>query len=729
MTKSLDESAFTIIGLGLMGSSLALALNGKVKSLCGLDSDPATREAAAAYLDHVTDDLAEAVSGADVVILATPVRAILRLLPQIAPCLKPGALVMDLGSTKTMIVQAMAALPEGVYAVGGHPMCGKESSGYAASDPAMYGGCTFVLCDTGRAPPEYLHLAESIARAVGGTPFWIDPVKHDQSVAIISHLPYLLSMGLVAQVTNDEAHDTLFNLASTGFRDTSRLAGSDLAMMGDVMATNTDAIWRALSGLQSQLTALLAAFSNDDPADRVWLSSIRERRREWGTAFQRRVEKKIVTESIEIKPVSAPPNATIRVPGSKSITNRALLLAALADGVSTFENGLFSEDSQCFVECLRRLGFTVEADQEAATFAVHGLNGQIPATSADLFVGNAGTAARFLTAAVCIGEGDYHFDGVPRMRERPIAALLSALRRLGTEVSADAGHFPLTVHAHGLEGGLTSLDASESSQYLSALLLVAPYARKDVTIGIEGALVSQPYIETTIQMMAQFGVEVERDGYRRFRIRAGQRYAARHYAVEPDASNASYFFAAAAVTGGKVTVPYLSRESLQGDIHFLDVLEKMGCVVNYRPDGVTVHGPSQLHGVNVNMNAISDTAQTLAAIAPYADGPVTIRDVQHIRHKETDRIQAIVCELRKLGATVDEFADGLRVHPAKLRPANVDTYQDHRMAMAFAVTGLRTPGIRINDPGCTQKTFPDYFTCFNALYSGQSSNQNGGHSA
>ncbi len=718
MAKTLDESGFTIIGLGLMGSSLALALNGKVKSLCGLDSDPATREAAAAFLDHVTDDLVEAVANADVVILATPVRAILGLLPQIAACLRPGTLVMDLGSTKTMIVEAMRALPDNVYAIGGHPMCGKESSGYAAADPTMYGGCTFALCDTGRAPLQYRLLAESIVRAIGGRPFWIDPVKHDQYVAVISHLPYLLSMGLVAQVTNDEGRDTLFSLASTGFKDTSRLASSDLAMMGDVMATNTDAIWRALSGLQSQLTALLAAFSNDDPTDRVWLSSIRERRREWGAVFQQRVEKKIVTESIEIHPIPAPPDAIIRVPGSKSITNRALLLAALADGVSTFQNGLFSEDSQCFVECLRRLGFTVEADPDAATFAVHGLGGHIPATSADLFVGNAGTAARFLTAAVCIGEGEYHFDGVPRMRERPIAALLAALRRLGTEVSADSGHFPLTVHAHGLEGGLTSLDASESSQYLSALLLIAPYARKDVTIGIEGALVSQPYIETTIQMMSQFGVSVERDGYKRFKVRAGQRYTARQYAIEPDASNASYFFAAAAVTGGKVTVPYLGRDSLQGDIHFLDVLEKMGCIVHYRSDGVTVHGPSQLRGVDVNMNAISDTAQTLAAIAPYADGPVTIRDVQHIRHKETDRIQAIVTELRKLGATVDEFADGLRVHPGKLHAADVDTYQDHRMAMAFAVAGLKTSGVRINDPGCTQKTFPDYFTRFNALYNG-----------
>jgi 3-phosphoshikimate 1-carboxyvinyltransferase len=521
---------------------------------------------------------------------------------------------------------------------------------------------------------------------------------------------------LVAQVEANPAREALFNLASTGFKDTSRLAGSDLAMMGDVLATNTDAIWRALSGLQSQLTALLAAFSNEHNEDRGWLEQVRARRREWGIAFQKRIEKKNVVESITIKPISAPPHVTVRIPGSKSITNRALLLAALAEGVSTFENALFSEDSLCFMECLRRLGIAVDTDADAARIVVHGLGGQIPATEADLFVGNAGTAARFLTAAVAIGHGNYHFDGVPRMRERPIAPLLSALRLLGVEVTSAEGHFPLTVHATGLRGGVTSLDASESSQYLSALLMIAPYADGDVTIQLEGNLVSQPYIETTLQMMAQFGVQVERDGYQKFTIRAGQRYQARAYAIEPDASNASYFFAAAAVTGGTVTVPYLNKDSLQGDIHFLDVLEQMGCTVRYAADAVTVSGPKTLQGVDVNMNAISDTVQTLAAIAPYAASPVIVRDVQHIRHKETDRIQAVVTELRKLGVQVEEYPDGLKITPGTLTPAAVDTYQDHRMAMAFAVAGLRTAGIQINDPSCTQKTFPDYFTRFEALY-------------
>ncbi len=423
-----------------------------------------------------------------------------------------------------------------------------------------------------------------------------------------------------------------------------------------------------------------------------------------------------VTDSIEIKPLSAPPDVTIAVPGSKSITNRALLLAALADGVSTLDNALFSEDSHWFVECLRRLGFSVEQDDARNTLTVHGLSGSIPAQTADLFVGNAGTAARFLTAAVCLGDGEYHFDGVPRMRERPIAPLLSALRRLGAEISADNGHFPLTIHASGLSGGLTALDASESSQYVSALLMIAPYARAKVTMGITGTVVSQPYIDTTLRMMQQFGVTVTHEDYRRYHAPVGQRYRAQPYTIEPDASNASYFFAAAAVSAGTVSVPHLSRESLQGDIHFLDILAQMGCAVDYRTDRITVHGPAQLHGVDVDMNAVSDTAQTLAAIAPYADSPVTIRNVGHMRHKETDRIAAVVAELRRLGAAVDEFADGLRIEPSVLHAAEVQTYNDHRMAMAFAVTGLRTAGVVICDPACTQKTFPDYFTRFETLY-------------
>ncbi|HVO44510.1 MAG TPA: 3-phosphoshikimate 1-carboxyvinyltransferase [Aggregatilineales bacterium] len=417
-----------------------------------------------------------------------------------------------------------------------------------------------------------------------------------------------------------------------------------------------------------------------------------------------------------IQPVSHPVDAEIRVPGSKSITNRALLLTALADGTSTLENALFSEDSHWFIDCLRRMGIDVEADEASAVITVHGRGGEFPAKTADCFVGNSGTTARFMTAAATLGHGDYRFDGIARMRERPIGNLLAALRGLGATITAEGDRFPLTVHAAGLPGGTTKIDASDSSQFLSALLQVAPYADRDVTIEAVGAVVSRPYIDITLAMMAQFGIVVDNFTYRKYSIAAGRRYRSQRYAIEPDASNATYFFAAAALTGGRVRVPHLSEHSLQGDAHFVDVLEAMGCAVTRATDYVEVRGPGRLTGIDIDLNAMSDTAQTLAAIAPFADSPVTIRGIEHIRHKETERIRAIVTELTRLGVRVDEFADGVTIYPSPITPGAVDTYNDHRMAMAFAVIGLVAPGIVINDPACTAKTFPDYFTRFEALY-------------
>ncbi|MCC7208783.1 MAG: 3-phosphoshikimate 1-carboxyvinyltransferase [Anaerolineae bacterium] len=438
---------------------------------------------------------------------------------------------------------------------------------------------------------------------------------------------------------------------------------------------------------------------------------------------------------LAIQPLDGPVDATIRVPGSKSITNRALALAALAEGTSTLDNALFSEDSTICAACLRQLGIPVALDAESARMVVQGQGGRIPAREASCFVGNSGTTARFLVALAALGRGAYYFDGVPRMRQRPVGPLLRALRALGAEIEAPNEVFPLAVYGRGLRGGAATIDSSASSQYLTALLQVAPYAEKDVQLLVGGALVSEPYIAMTMRLMAAFGVDVRQESgnqpdgaatvhdklyYRNYSVRAGQRYRGQRYQIEPDASNASYFFAAAALTGGRVRVPDLTPDSLQGDVRFLDVLREMGCVVSAfaSPDGggIEVRGPAQLRGVDVDMNAISDTAQTLAAIAPFAAEPVTMRNIGHIRHKETDRIAAMVTELRRLGANVDDGPDWITIHPSALRPAAVETYDDHRMAMAFAVAGLRTPGLRIRNPGCTAKTFPDYFERFAALY-------------
>jgi 3-phosphoshikimate 1-carboxyvinyltransferase len=304
------------------------------------------------------------------------------------------------------------------------------------------------------------------------------------------------------------------------------------------------------------------------------------------------------------------------------------------------------------------------------------------------------------------------------MRQRPISPLLAALRQLGARFSfeGDPDAFPLTVHAAGLHGGAVTLEATNSSQYVSALLQAAPYARSDVTICLTGEVVSEPYIEMTLRVMEQFGVIADKRDYRNYHVRAGQRYQAQRYVIEPDASNATYFFAAAALIGGRVRVPHLSANSLQGDARFVDVLEQMGCQVERAATYLEVRSTGQLRGVDVDLNAMSDTAQTLAAIAPFASTPTHIRNIGHIRHKETDRIAALATELRKLGAQVEERADSLTIYPSVLQPAEIETYDDHRMAMAFAVTGLALDGVRIKNPACTAKTFPDYFARFEALY-------------
>ncbi|MDR7420736.1 MAG: 3-phosphoshikimate 1-carboxyvinyltransferase [Armatimonadota bacterium] len=410
-----------------------------------------------------------------------------------------------------------------------------------------------------------------------------------------------------------------------------------------------------------------------------------------------------------IEPLAAPPDTVVSVPGSKSLTNRALVIAALGDGTSHLRNTLYSDDTVVMAESLRRLGFEVDADATSSVMRVAGRGGAIPAAEADLFVGNAGTAARFLTAMVCLGRGRYRLDGVARMRERPIGDLADALRQLGAVVTATNGSLPLVVEARGLRGGLAVVSGEVSSQFVSALLMAAPYASGDVEIEVAGRLVAAPYVEMTLAVMEAFGVTVARTGRWRFRIRAGQRYRARAYDVEPDASGAAYFFAAAAITGGRVTVRGVPPASLQGDAQFVGILEHMGCRVERGEAGLTVTGTGSLAGVDVDLGSMSDQTMTLAAIAPFAHGPTRIRGVAHIRHQESDRLAATAAELRRIGQDVEELDDGLLIRPRPVRPAVIQTYGDHRIAMAFAVTGLRAPGLAIADPGCVAKTFPDFF--------------------
>jgi 3-phosphoshikimate 1-carboxyvinyltransferase len=418
-----------------------------------------------------------------------------------------------------------------------------------------------------------------------------------------------------------------------------------------------------------------------------------------------------VLDAIEIKPRGAI-RGSIRPPGSKSITNRALVCAALARGRSTLTGALDSEDTQVMIDCLSRLGIDVQMRDAATTLLVDGCGGQIPAGDAMLMVRNSGTTIRFLTAMVTLGQGTFKLDGIERMRQRPIGDLLDALNQLGADAQSEAGTGcpPVVVRASGLRGGRAAVRGDISSQYLSGLLMAAPYAQQDVTLEVQGELVSKPYVEMTLRGMQSFGVSVPAGDLSKFTIPGRQTYQATEYSIEPDASAASYFWGAAAVTGGEVTVEGLSRDALQGDVAFVECLARMGCKVDYTDHQITVRG-KRLRGVELDMNAISDTVQTLAVVALFAEGATTIRGVAHIRHKETDRIGDLARELRKLGATVDEFDDGLRITPPAggVRGAQIDTYNDHRMAMSLSLAGLRTPGVVIRDPGCTAKTYPRFF--------------------
>lgn len=424
--------------------------------------------------------------------------------------------------------------------------------------------------------------------------------------------------------------------------------------------------------------------------------------------------------SLSIQPIGRF-DVDLHLPGSKSMTNRALLLAALTAGRSRLSHVLMADDTRVMIDALRRLGFSLDVDEAERVVDVEGRGGTIPAASADLHLGNAGTAMRFLTAAACLGQGDYTLDGIPRMRQRPIAQLVEPLRQLGADIDyADQEGFPpLRVHARGLRGGAITLKPTLSSQYISALLQAGPYMSDGLDLRFDGPITSLPYVLMTVGMMGKFGARVTVPDDASGMIVAPGAYQAHDYDIEPDASNAGYFLAAAAISpGSRVTIQGLGRGSLQGDVGFADVLGQMGADVTIREDSITVIGPARLSGIDVDLNAMPDVAQTLAVVALFAEGGTVIRNIGNLRVKETDRLAALEAELAKLGARVSVEGDDLRVgidRPGDLRPAAIDTYDDHRMAMAFAVAGLRRPGITIRDPACVNKTFPEYWAYLDRL--------------
>jgi 3-phosphoshikimate 1-carboxyvinyltransferase len=412
-----------------------------------------------------------------------------------------------------------------------------------------------------------------------------------------------------------------------------------------------------------------------------------------------------------------PLDARVRVPGSKSITNRALLVAALAEGPSQLRGALASDDTEAMARSLRRLGVGVETS--GTTWTVRGSGARLRRPDGPLDVGNSGTTARFLTAAACLAEGPVEIDGDARMRERPIGDLIEALRALGARCEAlgPGACPPVRVEGGPLAGGRAVIDASRSSQYVSGVLLAAPYAKADVVLELAGGrLISRPYVELTLQVMRAFGASAGWTPEGHLRVASGAGYRGRAFDIEPDASAAAYPFCAAAIAGGRVRVDGLPQDSIQADLGLLPILASMGCRIRRGPDFAEVTGPEgSLRPVDVDLNDLPDAALALAVVALFADGTSRIRNVGSLRIKETDRLAALEAELTRLGARATAGPEDLTIEPGALHGAVIRTYRDHRMAMAFALAGLRVPGVLIQDPSCVAKTWPDYFSMLDGL--------------
>lgn len=427
-------------------------------------------------------------------------------------------------------------------------------------------------------------------------------------------------------------------------------------------------------------------------------------------------------EPLLIEPVEGPVDATVDLPGSKSLTNRALICAALADGTSELRHPLRADDTEAMIAGLAALGVAVEADWSHDRVAVVGCAGRPRADIALIDARLSGTTSRFLLPVAALGDGLRRVDGANRLRERPMGPALDALRALGADLHeiGAPGHLPVEVVGGTLAGGEVAISGDVSSQFLSGLLLAGPAMRTGLVVRVTTELVSKPYVDMTVAVMAAFGVEAAQPDDGTWIVEP-QIYRATTYAIEPDASAASYAFAAAAITGGRVTVTGLGSGSLQGDVAFVDLLERMGARVERTSTSITVEGTGALEGVEADLADISDTAQTLAVVAAFAQGATQVTGIGFIRGKETDRIGAVVTELQRVGIDARETADGFVVHPGAIHPATIETYDDHRMAMSFALLGLRAPGIRIADPSCVAKTFPGYWAMLERLRGGEGS--------
>jgi 3-phosphoshikimate 1-carboxyvinyltransferase len=419
-------------------------------------------------------------------------------------------------------------------------------------------------------------------------------------------------------------------------------------------------------------------------------------------------------DSIELKPLRRA-SGSVRLPGSKSISNRVLLLAALSQGETEIGGLLDADDTRVMQEALKKLGVKFSGAR------VEGVGGPFPVKKAELFLGNAGTALRPLAAALAFSSGEYRLSGVPRMHERPIGDLVDALRGIGAHVdyTGSQGFPPLAIHPGKISGENLRVRGDVSSQFLTALLMALPLTGKPSRVEVQGELISKPYVEITLNVMRRFGIEVKRSGWRYFEVPSRSYASPGKILVEGDASSASYFLAAGAIGGGPVRVEGVGRDSVQGDVRFTEVLERMGARISLLEDAIEASNPQRkLKAIDLDLNHIPDAAMTAAVMALFADGRSTLRNIASWRVKETDRLAAMASELRKLGAEVEEGADFLKITPRPIKGGiKIDTYDDHRMAMCFSLVALAGVPVTINDPGCVAKTFPDYFQLFGSITS------------
>lgn len=419
-----------------------------------------------------------------------------------------------------------------------------------------------------------------------------------------------------------------------------------------------------------------------------------------------------MTEEIRTIRCGGTPDATIRLPSSKSYTNRALVAAALAEGESAILSPSESDDTSLLVAGLGEFGIDIQ--RRPGGLLVQGGAGRLALPQKELFAGNAGTTMRFLAGVAALAPGDVTLTGSGQMNVRPIGDLLSALKMAGVRSACSGGYPPVTIHGGSFGGGRVDIDASQSSQFLSALLLVGPYAKRPLVVHVVGRVASEPYIPMTLHVMRAFGAAVDTLDYRNFTIDNTLRYLGREFRVEADASAATYFLGAGAITGGLVRIPDLSAESLQGDVRFASILRDLGCTIIESEEGMQLRG-GKLHGIEIDMNAMPDSVPTLAVLAAFAEGPTAILNIGQLRYKETDRITAVATELRKLGAKIEIGDDQMVVHPRPLHGGLIETYGDHRMAMSFAMAGLRVENLRIKDPRCVTKSFPGFWDEFRKL--------------